>query len=92
MTKLQIVVELDTFLKRAKAIMSDEERMGIVLYLAANPEAGTPLGGGLRSLNDQTHSVIASEARQSSICAWDAGLLRFARNDDRICRALNRRI
>jgi hypothetical protein len=49
-THLQAVVELDTFLKRAKAIMSDEERMGIVNYLAANPEAGTPLGGGLRKL------------------------------------------
>jgi hypothetical protein len=39
MTRLQTVVELDSFLKRAKAIMSDEERMGIVTYLAANPEA-----------------------------------------------------
>jgi hypothetical protein len=47
---LQTVVELDTFLKRAKAIMSDEERMGIVTYLAGNPEAGIPLGGGLRKV------------------------------------------
>jgi hypothetical protein len=30
--------------------MSDEERMGIVTYLAANPEAGISLGGGLRKL------------------------------------------
>lgn len=50
MIRLQTVVELDTFVKRAKAIMSDEERMGIVTYLAANPEAGVPLGGGLRKV------------------------------------------
>jgi hypothetical protein len=50
MTRLQTVVELDTFLKRAKAIMSDEERMAIVTFLAANPEAGISLGGGLRKV------------------------------------------
>ena len=50
MTHLQTVVELDSFLRRAKAIMSDEERMSIVTYLAANPEAGISLGGGLRKV------------------------------------------
>jgi hypothetical protein len=50
MGHLQTVIELETFLKRAKAIMPDEERMGIVSYLAANPEAGIPLGGGLRKV------------------------------------------
>jgi hypothetical protein len=50
MTRLQTVVELDTFLRRAKAIMSDEERMGVVAYLAANPELGISLGGGLRKV------------------------------------------
>jgi hypothetical protein len=50
MTHLQTVVELDSFLRRAKAIMSDEERMGIVTFLAANPEAGISLGGGLRKV------------------------------------------
>lgn len=50
MTHLQTVVELDSFLRRAKAIMSDEERMGIVTWLAANPEAGVSLGGGLRKM------------------------------------------
>ena len=50
MTRLQTVVELDTFLKRAKAIMSNEEREGIVTFLAANPEAGISLGGGLRKV------------------------------------------
>jgi len=48
MTTLQTVVELESFLKRARAIMSDEERVGIVSFLAANPEAGISLGGGLR--------------------------------------------
>jgi hypothetical protein len=50
MTRLQTVVELDSFLKRAKAIMSDDERMGIVTFLAANPDAGISLGGGLRKV------------------------------------------
>lgn len=50
MTRLQAVVELDSFLRRAKAIMSEDERMGIVTYLAANPEAGVSLGGGLRKV------------------------------------------
>jgi hypothetical protein len=50
MTHLQTVVELDTFLRRAKAIMSDDERIGIVTYLAANPEVGISLGGGLRKV------------------------------------------
>lgn len=47
---LQTVVELPEFLRRAKSIMSDEEREEVVGYLAANPEAGIPLGGGLRKL------------------------------------------
>jgi hypothetical protein len=50
MTRLQTVVELDSFVRRAKAIMSDAEREGIVSFVAANPEAGVPLGGGLRKL------------------------------------------
>jgi hypothetical protein len=44
------VVELDSFLKRARAIMSDAERMEIVTFLAANPDAGVALGGGLRKV------------------------------------------
>lgn len=50
MQSLQTIVELESFLKRARAIMSDDERMGIVTYLAANPEAGIQLGGGLRKV------------------------------------------
>lgn len=50
MTQLQTVVELDVFLKRAKAIMSDDERSSLVIFLAANPEIGTSLGGGLRKV------------------------------------------
>lgn len=42
------MIELESFLKRAKAIMSDDERRGIVTYIAANPEVGISLGGGLR--------------------------------------------
>ena len=50
MTRLQTVVELPEFLRRAKAIMSDEERSSLVDFIAANPEAGVPLGGGLRKV------------------------------------------
>ncbi len=47
---MQTVVELPEFLRRAKAIMSDEERFALVSFLAANPEAGLLLGGGLRKV------------------------------------------
>lgn len=50
MTHFQTVVELDTFLKRAKAIMTDQDRIGIVSFLAANPAPGISLGGGLRKV------------------------------------------
>ncbi|RVT92757.1 type II toxin-antitoxin system RelE/ParE family toxin [Sphingomonas crocodyli] len=50
MTTLQTVVELPEFLRRAKAIMSDEDRAALVDIIAANPEAGVSLGGGLRKI------------------------------------------
>jgi hypothetical protein len=50
MTDLQTVVELPEFLRRAKAIMAEEERTALVSFVAANPEAGISLGGGLRKL------------------------------------------
>lgn len=50
MTRLQTVVETEPFLRRAKAIMTDEQREAIVVFLATNPEAGVSLGGGLRKV------------------------------------------
>lgn len=50
MANLQTVVELPEFLRRAKAIMSDEDRSALVGYIAANPEAGVSLGGGLHKV------------------------------------------
>ena len=50
MARLQTVVELPEFLRRAKAIMSEDERAGVVDFIAANPEAGISLGGGLRKI------------------------------------------
>ncbi len=47
---LQTVVELPEFIKRTKAVMSDDERIDVVNYLAANPEAGVSHGGGLRKV------------------------------------------
>ncbi len=50
MTDLQTVVELPEFLRRAKAIMSEEERSALVDFVAGSPEAGVSLGGGLRKV------------------------------------------
>lgn len=50
MISLQTVVELPEFLRRAKAIMSEHERSALVDAIAANPEAGVSLGGGLRKV------------------------------------------
>lgn len=50
MTTLQTIVELPEFIRRAKGIMSDDERVSLVGYVAANPEAGVSLGGGLRKV------------------------------------------
>lgn len=38
-TTLQTIVELPEFLRRAKAIMTDDERVALVDYIAANPDA-----------------------------------------------------
>ena len=50
MTQLQTVVELPEFLRRAKAIMAEDERAALVNFIAATPEAGVSLGGGLRKV------------------------------------------
>lgn len=50
MTRLQTVAEMPEFQRRAKAIMSDEEREAAIQFIAANPEAGLSLGGGLRKV------------------------------------------
>lgn len=50
MTRLQTVVELPEFQRRAKVIMSDQEREATINFIAANPEAGISLGGGLRKV------------------------------------------
>lgn len=50
MSSLQTVVELPEFLRRAKAIMPDSERSELVDFVAANPDAGISLGGGLRKV------------------------------------------
>ena len=43
-------MELPEFLRRAKAIMTDHERTGVIDFIAGNPEAGVSLGGGLRKV------------------------------------------
>ena len=48
MTTLQTIVELPEVQRRAKATISDDERMSLSSLIAARPEAGVSLGGGLR--------------------------------------------
>lgn len=50
MKKLQTVAEMPEFQRRAKAVMSEDEREAAIQFIAANPEAGLSLGGGLRKL------------------------------------------
>jgi hypothetical protein len=48
---LQTIVEMPEFIKRSKAVgMSDDDRTDIITTLAADPEAGVSLGGGLRKV------------------------------------------
>lgn len=47
---LTTVVELNEFVRQAKAIMSEAERAELVNFLATTPEAGVSLGGGLRKV------------------------------------------
>jgi hypothetical protein len=46
------VVETETFLERAKAILAESERADLIAYLASNPEAGKliPGTGGARKI------------------------------------------
>jgi len=47
---MQTVVELPEFIRRASEMMTEADRLGLVDYIAANPEAGVSLGGGLRKV------------------------------------------
>ena len=49
--RLQTVVETPEFIRRAKAVgMTEDDRADVVDTLAAHPEAGVSLGGGLRKV------------------------------------------
>ncbi len=45
---LVTVVETPEFQRRARAIMSDAERMALIDLVARDPAAGVPIGGGVR--------------------------------------------
>lgn len=47
---LTTVVEMPEFVRKAKAVMTDAERMALIALLAAEPDAGVSLGGGIRKL------------------------------------------
>jgi hypothetical protein len=50
MSRMQSVVELPEFIRRASEMMTEADRLGLVDYIAANPEVGVSLGGGLRKV------------------------------------------
>ena len=50
MSRMQSVVELPEFIRRASEMMTEADRLGLVDYIAANPEVGVSLGGGLRNV------------------------------------------
>lgn len=50
MSTLQTVAEMPEFQRRAKLIMSDDERIELVNTIAANPISGVSIGGGLRKV------------------------------------------
>ena len=43
-------MEMPAFVRRASTAMSDADRSDLIAFLAANPEAGVSLGGGLRKM------------------------------------------
>lgn len=47
---LVTVVELPEFVRRARSLLTDSERMDLIAWLAAFPETGVSLGGGLRKV------------------------------------------
>jgi hypothetical protein len=47
---LVAVVEMPDFVRRAKAVMTETERMALIDLLAAAPDTGVSLGGGLRKV------------------------------------------
>lgn len=72
--RLLTVVETPEFIRRATAIGMDEaERSALVNLLAADPEAGVSLGGGLRKLR---------VARKGSGKSGGYRVLHFYRADD----------
>jgi len=44
------VAETPEFQRRARAIMSDEDRMAVIDFIARNPTAGVSIGGGVRKV------------------------------------------
>jgi hypothetical protein len=42
------VAETPEFQRRARAIMSDQDRMALIDFIARNPTAGVSIGGGVR--------------------------------------------
>jgi hypothetical protein len=44
------VVELAEFIRKAKAVLSDDEREALIDVLSQTPDAGISLGGGVRKL------------------------------------------
>lgn len=69
MTKLQTVVELPEFQRRAKAIMTDSEREAAIVWIAENPEAGRRVPQSVGQLNlgfDAGSDFVCQPPRKST--------------------------
>ena len=76
MGRLQTVVETPAHLKAASGVLSDALRATVVNMVTENPEAGVPLGGGVRKVR------VARLGRGKSVGARVVFLLTvFAKNE-----------
>ena len=67
---MHTVVETPEYLKAsARAGMSDKERLGVIDFISANPEAGVLLGGGIRKVRVPGKVRCACPARDEERAA-----------------------
>ena len=67
------VAETPEFQRRARAIMSDQDRMALIDFIARNPTTGVAIGGGVRKVR---------YARDGSGKSGGYRIVHFYRGDD----------
>lgn len=74
------VVETPFFLRKAAGLIADEERERLIVFIAANPEAGDviPESGGVRKLRWAARGQGKERGRAGDLLFWrrsDSGVL-----------------